>query len=69
MRSASRSARTRVALEYLKYMVDLLKQRGGAHIQVFGGGVIVPDAKPSAGLVKLENSKLTEKNAGKFRLS
>jgi methylmalonyl-CoA mutase len=32
-------------LEYFKYMVDLLKSRGGAHIRVFGGGggVIVPD--------------------------
>ncbi|WP_310390217.1 cobalamin-dependent protein, partial [Roseateles sp.] len=31
-------------VEYFKYMVELLKQRGGAHIQVFGGGggVIVP---------------------------
>jgi isobutyryl-CoA mutase len=31
-------------VEYFKYMVDLLKTRGGAHIQVFGGGggVIVP---------------------------
>ena len=31
-------------VEYFQYMVDLLKQRGGAHIQVFGGGggVIVP---------------------------
>lgn len=31
-------------VEYFKYMVDLLKDRGGAHIQVFGGGggVIVP---------------------------
>lgn len=31
-------------VEYFKYMVDLLKQRGGAHVQVFGGGggVIVP---------------------------
>jgi methylmalonyl-CoA mutase len=31
-------------LEYFKYMVDLLKSRGGAHIQVCGGGggVIVP---------------------------
>ena len=30
--------------EYFAYMVELLKQRGGAHIQVFGGGggVIVP---------------------------
>src|SRR6201996_1440119 len=30
--------------EYFSYMVDLLKQRGGEHIQVFGGGggVIVP---------------------------
>src|ERR1700752_5059126 len=31
-------------LEYFKYMVDLLRQRGGEHIKVFGGGggVIVP---------------------------
>ncbi len=31
-------------VEYFKYMVDLLKSRGGAHVQVFGGGggVIVP---------------------------
>src|ERR1043166_2382537 len=31
-------------LEFFKYMVDLLRQRGGAHIKVFGGGggVIVP---------------------------
>ena len=31
-------------VEFFKYMVDLLKARGGAHIQVFGGGggVIVP---------------------------
>src|ERR1700693_1075945 len=31
-------------LEYFKYMVDLLRSRGGGHIQVFGGGggVIVP---------------------------
>src|SRR5213083_1822143 len=31
-------------LEYFKYMLDLLKEQGGAHIQVFGGGggVIVP---------------------------
>src|SRR5438067_7823412 len=31
-------------LEYFKYMLDLLRERGGAHIQVFGGGggVIVP---------------------------
>jgi methylmalonyl-CoA mutase len=32
-------------LEYFKYMLDLLRQRGGAHIKVFGGGggVIVPE--------------------------
>ncbi|MFZ3001253.1 MAG: fused isobutyryl-CoA mutase/GTPase IcmF [Undibacterium umbellatum] len=32
-------------VEYFKYMIDLLKQRGGAHIKVFGGGggVIVPE--------------------------
>ena len=31
-------------VEYFQYMVDLLRQRGGGHIQVFGGGggVIVP---------------------------
>ena len=31
-------------VEYFKYMVDLLKARGGQHVQVFGGGggVIVP---------------------------
>lgn len=31
-------------VEYFKYMVDLLKARGGSHIKVFGGGggVIVP---------------------------
>ncbi len=31
-------------VEYFKYMVDLLRERGGGHIQVFGGGggVIVP---------------------------
>ncbi len=31
-------------VEYFKYMVDLLRERGGAHIKVFGGGggVIVP---------------------------
>ena len=31
-------------VEYFKYMVELLRARGGAHIQVFGGGggVIVP---------------------------
>jgi len=31
-------------LEYFKYMIDLLRSRGGEHIQVFGGGggVIVP---------------------------
>src|SRR5215471_11270509 len=32
-------------LEFFKYMVDLRRQRGGAHIKVFGGGggVIVAD--------------------------
>jgi methylmalonyl-CoA mutase len=31
-------------VEYFKYMIDLLKERGGAHIKVFGGGggVIIP---------------------------
>jgi methylmalonyl-CoA mutase len=32
-------------VEYFKYMIDLLRERGGAHIKVFGGGggVIVAD--------------------------
>ncbi|MFA9452519.1 MAG: fused isobutyryl-CoA mutase/GTPase IcmF [Candidatus Aminicenantaceae bacterium] len=32
-------------LEYFKYMVDLLKERGASHIRVFGGGggVIIPE--------------------------
>jgi isobutyryl-CoA mutase len=32
-------------IEFFKYMVDLLKERGGAHIKLFGGGggVIVPE--------------------------
>jgi methylmalonyl-CoA mutase cobalamin-binding domain/chain len=32
-------------LEYFKYMIDLLRERGGANIKVFGGGggVIVAD--------------------------
>ncbi|HVY07364.1 MAG TPA: fused isobutyryl-CoA mutase/GTPase IcmF [Burkholderiales bacterium] len=32
-------------VEYFKYAIDLLKERGGEHIKVFGGGggVIVPD--------------------------
>src|SRR5512135_3924910 len=31
-------------LEFFRYMVDQLRERGGAHVQVFGGGggVIVP---------------------------
>src|SRR6187402_1893616 len=29
-------------LEYFKYMIDLLREGGGAHIKVGGGGVIVP---------------------------
>ena len=32
-------------VEYFRYMIDLLRQHGGEHIQVFGGGggVIVPE--------------------------
>ncbi|MDH3474214.1 MAG: cobalamin-dependent protein, partial [Rhodospirillales bacterium] len=32
-------------VEFFKYMVDLLRERGGAHVRVFGGGggVIVPE--------------------------
>ena len=35
-------------VEYFKYMVDLLRERGGAHVRVFGGGggVIVPPPPP-----------------------
>nr|MDP2191763.1 methylmalonyl-CoA mutase family protein [Rhodoferax sp.] len=35
-------------VEYFKYMVDLLKERGGAHIQVFGGGggvIVAPEIR------------------------
>jgi isobutyryl-CoA mutase len=35
-------------VEYFKYMVDLLKSRGGAHIQVFGGGggvIVAPEIR------------------------
>ena len=41
-------------VEYFKYMVDLLKARGGENIQVFGGGggVIVPaDSKTHRNLM------------------
>ncbi|SFC16304.1 methylmalonyl-CoA mutase [Polaromonas sp. OV174] len=35
-------------VEYFKYMVDLLKSRGGEHIQVFGGGggvIVAPEIR------------------------
>ncbi|HMM87408.1 cobalamin-dependent protein, partial [Azohydromonas sp.] len=35
-------------VEYFRYMVDLLRQRGGAHIQVFGGGggvIVAPEIR------------------------
>lgn len=34
-------------VEYLKYMVDMLRQRGGEHIKIFagGGGVIIADER------------------------
>src|ERR1700722_17495734 len=34
-------------MEFFKYMIDLLKERGGPHIKVFGGGggVIIPEEK------------------------
>ena len=43
-------------VEYFKYMVELLRQRGGAHIKVFGGGggVIVP-----AEIEQLQSSGVT----------
>jgi len=45
-------------LEYFKYMVELLRSRGGAHIQVFGGGggVIVAEeiaALQAAGVARI----------------
>jgi len=45
-------------LEYFKYMVELLRERGGAHIQVFGGGggVIVAEeiaALQAAGVARI----------------
>ncbi|MDE2146949.1 MAG: cobalamin-dependent protein [Burkholderiales bacterium] len=45
-------------VEYFGYMVELLRQRGGGHIQVFGGGggVIVPaeiDALQAAGVSRI----------------
>jgi methylmalonyl-CoA mutase len=45
-------------LEYFKYMVGLLRERGGAHIQVFGGGggVIVAEeiaALQAAGVARI----------------
>jgi methylmalonyl-CoA mutase len=45
MRKGLRFPAIRGHVEYFKYMIDLLKQRGGAHIKVFGGGggVIVPE--------------------------
>jgi methylmalonyl-CoA mutase len=35
-------------VEYFKYMIDLLRERGAQHIKVFGGGggVIVPAGDP-----------------------
>ena len=45
-------------IEYFKYMVERLRERGGAHIQVFGGGggVIVADevkALQDAGVARI----------------
>src|ERR1051325_4217826 len=45
-------------VEYFKYMVDLLRERGGGHIKVFGGGggVIVPaeiDALHAYGVTRI----------------
>ena len=39
-------------IEFFKYMLDLLKEKGYGHIKIFGGGggVILPDE-----IVKLEN--------------
>ena len=46
-------------IEYFKYMVDLLQQRGGAHIQVFGGGGGRARASPSILPCALAPAKLT----------
>src|SRR3954454_20529373 len=35
-------------VEYFKYMVDMLKARGGEHVQVFGGGggvIVAPEIR------------------------
>src|SRR5919198_1297781 len=45
-------------LEFFKYMVDLLRERGGAHIQVFGGG----------GTGGAGKSSLTDELVRRFRL-
>jgi len=44
-------------VEYLKYMVDMLRENGGEHIRVFagGGGVIVPEE-----ITELENYGVTK---------
>ena len=46
-------------VEYFKYMIDLLKQRGGAHIKVFGGGggVIVPPPPPNTRMCSAPRSR------------
>jgi methylmalonyl-CoA mutase len=40
-------------VEYFKYMVDMLKERGAAHIRVFGGGggTITPEEIASCRLM------------------
>jgi methylmalonyl-CoA mutase len=45
-------------VEYFRYMIDLLRERGGAHVKVFGGGggVIVPheiDALHAYGVTRI----------------
>ena len=46
-------------VEYFKYMVDLLRERGGEHIQVFGGGggVIVPPPPPNTRMCAAPRSR------------
>ncbi len=40
-------------VEYFRYMVELLQQRGGEHVQVFGGGggvIVAPEIRELAGI-------------------
>ena len=46
-------------VEYFKYMIDLLKERGAGHIRVYGGGggVIVPPPPPNTRICSAPRSR------------